>query len=631
MKRIILFLTVTVSYPLYCQSQDDNFVNKVSFIGNSVLKKSDLLNQLELKPSSLSLFSKPEFDRRLLKLDAISIKNYYNSQGFLEVTVKDSFSTSVEGVDVFFVIVEGRRYILNKVKFNGLESIKEKTIKSILGLKEGMPYNPVLINTNLVLVDEKFQEKGKLYVKFDIQQEIEDSVNLMIDIDEGNDIYIGKSWISGIEKMDSIYVKNEISFNEKDLFKKSLMDKTKRNLLQTGFFSSASLVTHPATIDSQDWAPDGIGLVNVEIRIREFQNRGTQDIEFGYTDIEAVPGINSLVGLGGSFRWSDRMIFNTKNRFDATGSMVMPTETGFIYPRFNSEMRLSNQRPFKMKIPVQIKLFYQQFKNYGDESGPYVRRFGLQYSNIFRWNRQRSFFDIGVRFELFDKSEAFTDQIEQRKFKIHLHQDNRNDPIYPKKGNVIVFQLNSYGGLLGGNRTYNKYDLDLRQYISPLKNITIAGRINVGTISGWDTKYDSTKIEQILYEKFYLGGSNTLRGFRPLRFFTHATDNIDNDGDGLVDGEDNNEFDYIPSGKTAKFLTNWEIRFPLFWRLGAVIFYDGGYISNDLSKMDKSDIRWNRGFGITINLPIGPIRIDYGEDLLDPSIKQFHFGLLYAF
>ena len=160
MKRIILFLTVTVSYPLYCQSQDDNFVNKVSFIGNKVLKKSDLLNQLELKPSSLSLFSKPEFDRRLLKLDAISIKNYYNSQGFLEVTVKDSFSTSVEGVDVFFVIVEGRRFILNKVKFNGLESIKEKTIKSILGLKEGMPYNPVLINTNLVLVDEKFQEKG---------------------------------------------------------------------------------------------------------------------------------------------------------------------------------------------------------------------------------------------------------------------------------------------------------------------------------------------------------------------------------------------------------------------------------------------------------------------------------------
>ena len=99
-------MTVTVNYLLYSQSQEDNFVNKVSFFGNDVLKKSDLLNQLELKPSSLSLFSKPEFDRRLLKLDAISIKNYYNSQGFLEVTVKDSFSTLVDGVDVFYVIVK---------------------------------------------------------------------------------------------------------------------------------------------------------------------------------------------------------------------------------------------------------------------------------------------------------------------------------------------------------------------------------------------------------------------------------------------------------------------------------------------------------------------------------------------
>ena len=620
MKKIILFFKATVKYLLYSQSQEDTFVNKVSFIGNDVLKKSELLNQLELKPSSLSLFSKPEFDRRLLKLDAISIKNYYNSQGFLEVTVKDSFSTSNDGVDVFFVIREGERYFLNKVKFNGLNSLKEKSVKSILGLKEGAPYNPVSINTNLILVDEQFQEKGKPYVKFDIQQEIMDSVNIVINIIEGNDIYISKSWISGLERMDSIYVQNEISFQEGDLFKKSLMDKTKRNLLQTGFFSSASLVTHPADIDS---------LVNIEIRIREFQNRGTQDIEFGYTDIEAVPGINSLVGLGGSIRWSDRMILNTKNRFDASGSMVMPTETGFIYPRFNSEMRFSNQRPFKLKIPIQIKLFYQQFKNYGDESGPYVRRFGLQYSNIFRWNRQRSFFDIGARFELFDKSEAFTNQIEQRKFKIHLHQDNRDDPIYPKKGNVIVFQLNSYGGLLGGNRTYNKYDLDLRQYVSPIRNVTIAGRINVGMISGWEAKYDSTDIEQILYEKFYLGGSNTLRGLRPLRFFTHATDNVDNNGDGIVD--DSNESEDIPSGKTAKFLTNWEIRFPLFWKLGVVIFYDGGYISDDLSTILKSDIRWNRGVGITINLPIGPIRIDYGEDLMDPSIKQFHFGLLYSF
>ena len=86
--------------------------------------------------------------------------------------------------------------------------------------------------------------------------------------------------------------------------------------------------------------------------------------------------------------------------------------------------------------------------------------------------------------------------------------------------NVTIRQNGEYGILV---KTINK-----GKYISPIKNVTVAGRINVGMISGWDEKYDSTDIEQILYEKFYLGGSNTLRGLRPLRFFTHATDNVDN-------------------------------------------------------------------------------------------------------
>ena len=596
---------LTVNIFIFSQSNDDRFVNKVFFIGNEELNNSSLFNQVELKPSNILLFSKPTFDRRLLKLDAISLKNYYNSEGFLEVSVKDSFAISPvsrNGVNVFFIIDEGKRYILNKVKFNGLESIKEKKLMSILGLKENSPYNPVQINTNLQLVDEEFQEIGKLNVSFDIKQDIVDSVNILINIDEGSDVYINKTWVSGMEKIDSSYIKNEYVFEKGLLFKKSLMDKTKRKLLQTGFFSSINLVAHPSNVDS---------LVNIEIRVREFQNRGSQEIDFGYSDIEAVPGINSLIGVGGSIRWTDRMILGTKNRFDATGSVVMPTEEGFVYPRFNSDMKFYNHRPFNLRLPTQIKIFYQQFKTYENEDGPYVRRFGLQYSNIFRWNRQRSFLDLGLRFELFNQPESFNDldQIEQRKFKIHLHQDNRDNPIYPGNGNVFVLKIDAYGGPLGGNRTYTKYDIDLRQYLSPIKDFTIAGRINVGTILGWKDEYDSN--EKILYEKFYLGGSNSLRAWKPLRFL-----------------EDEN---YLPVGKEAKVLTNWELRFPLFWKLGAVIFYDGGFIDNKLSKIKESDLEWNRGIGITFNLPFGPVRIEYGESLENKSINQFQFGFLYSF
>ncbi|MEA1881680.1 MAG: BamA/TamA family outer membrane protein [Candidatus Marinimicrobia bacterium] len=606
MQKITRFLAAAVAtIALFAQSPNMRVVNSVNFIGNQSFSHRQLLDQVQLKPSSLLLFSRVEFDRRLLKLDGISVKNFYHSNGFLEVAVKDSFAVADDETDIFFVIREGKQYFLNSVTIHGLHSFKERKIVSLLGLEDGSPYDPVQINTNMAFVDEAFQEQGKLFCRLDIQQDIQDSVHITIQIDEGPDVFINQAWVAGTELIDSSYVRREFSFKNGDLFRKSLMDKTKRTLLQAGFFASVRLITHPiADVDS---------LINIEVRIKEFQNRGWQDYDFGKEDIEYVPGVNSMVGLGGSVQWVDRMLLGTKNRFDARGSIVMPTEEGFIYPRFSLDVKISNQRPLSMKLPTQIKVFYQQFKNYGDEKGAYVRRFGLQYSNIFRWNRLRSFLDIGIRLERFDESKVFRDNIEQRKFSIHLHQDNRDNPVYPTKGNVVIFKMNTFGGILGGNRAYTKYELDLRQYISPIKNITVAGRINAGLITAWTAEYD--QYETILFEKFYLGGSNTLRAWKPLQFMTYKAE------DGRT----------LPLGKTVKLLTNWEVRFPLVWRLGGVLFYDGGYISDSFETIKQKDLQWNRGFGLTINLPIGPLRIDYAESIEDPKLNQILFGILYSF
>ena len=603
--RPFLWVAIAATISLCAQKSNTQTINSVLIIGHHSFSQRKLLEQIQLKPGSFLLFSRVEFDRRLLKLDAISLKNYYHSNGFLEVAVKDSFSVINNKVDIFFIIEEGKQYYLNSVSIIGLRSLKEKEVKSLLDLKTGSPYNPVQINTNQALLNEAFEEKGKLFYQFDIKQEVQDSVNITILINEGADVYIHHTWVSGLELIDSNYVRNEFSFKKGDLFEKNLMDKTKRSLLQSGFFSSVSLIAHPlANSDS---------LVNIEVRMKEFRNRGELELEPGYEIIEYVPGVNSLVGLGGSVHWLDRMIFGSKNRFDARGSVVMPSEEGFVYPRFSVDMKISNHRPFELILPTQVKVFYQQFKNFGDEEGPYVRRFGLEYANIFRWNRQRSFLDIGFRFELFDESDVFKDQIEQRNFSIHLQQDNRDNPVYPSKGNVIIFRMDAFGGWLKGNRTYTKYDLDLRQYVSPIKNVTVAGRINVGLITGWSDDYDH--YETVLFEKFYLGGSNTLRAWKPLQFMTYQTEYGST----------------LPLGKTSKMLTNWEVRFPLFWRLGMVLFYDGGQISDSFQTVQWKDLQWNRGVGITINLPFAPIRVDYGESIENPNLNKIHFGILYSF
>ena len=610
----LLFLSISFS-----QKNNNNVINKVSFVGNKLIDSDELRDQIELKPPSIMMFSSIDFDRRLLKLDAINIKNYYNSKGFLETTVKDSFYVNDNQVDIFFLINEGRQFILKNVKIEGLNSLDDNDVLLSLGLLEGQPYNPIIINKKLSIIDDLLQEKGKIFSIIDIDQAIQDSVQIVIKVDEGKKVYVNDSWISGVERIDTLFVKKEIEFQNGKIFNKKKIDKTKRNLLQLGFFSSVNIIAH--TISDKD------SLVNLEVRLREFKNVGETALEFGLDEIEYVPGARSLVGLGGSVNWTDRMIFGSKNRFEADGSVVVPTEEGFIFPRLGFDIKISNQRPFSVKLPAQVKLFFQQFKNFGDEYGPYVRRFGLQYSNIIRWNRQRSFVDLGLTFERFDESDAFSQDIEQRKFKFHINQDNRDNPIDPKKGNMAIFRLDAYGGPLGGNRSYIKYSFDLRNYITVLKHITLASRINGGMITGWSKEYD--QYETILFEKFYLGGSNTLRAIRPLRLVNYSNDNYDNDGDGNIDEAD--EDSNIPSGKEMMVLTNVELRFPLLWEFGGVLFIDGGNIYENSENINIDNLVWNYGLALTLNLPVGPLRIDLARDSIDPKIYQIQLGFLYAF
>ena len=609
----LLFLSISFS------QNNNNVINKVSFVGNKLIDSDELRDQIELKPPSIMMFSSIDFDRRLLKLDAINIKNYYNSKGFLETTVKDSFYVNDNQVDIFFLINEGRQFILKNVKIEGLNSLDDNDVLLSLGLLEGQPYNPIIINKKLSVIDDLLQEKGKIFSIIDIDQAIQDSVQIVIKVDEGKKVYVNDSWISGVERIDTLFVKKEIEFQNGKIFDKKKIDKTKRNLLQLGFFSSVNIIAH--TISDKD------SLVNLEVRLREFKNVGETALEFGLDEIEYVPGVRSLVGLGGSVNWTDRMIFGSKNRFEADGSVVVPTEEGFIFPRLGFDIKISNQRPFSIKLPAQVKLFFQQFKNFGDEYGPYVRRFGLQYSNIIRWNRQRSFVDLGLTFERFDESDAFSQDIEQRKFKFHINQDNRDNPIDPKKGNMAIFRLDAYGGPLGGNRSYIKYSFDLRNYITVLKHITLASRINGGMITGWSKEYD--QYETILFEKFYLGGSNTLRAIRPLRLLNYSNDNYDNDGDGNIDEAD--EDSNIPSGKEMMVLTNVELRFPLLWEFGGVLFIDGGNIYENSENINIDNLVWNYGLALTLNLPVGPLRIDLARDSIDPKIYQIQLGFLYAF
>jgi translocation and assembly module TamA len=107
----------------------------------------------------------------------------------------------------------------------------------------------------------------------------------------------------------------------------------------------------------------------------------------------------------------------------------------------------------------------------------------------------------------------------------------------------------------------------------------------------------------MLSERFYLGGSHSLRGYEmdlapPLGVF------VDDDGNDHV----------IPRGGRTMVNGNIELRFPLYKkRVGGVLFQDLGALSGTMfADFKRQDILASTGFGLRFFTPIGPLRFDIG-------------------
>ena len=599
MKYCCLVLTGLLSLNLlWALPEDVTPVSDVKFIGNSRIKSKNLKKIINIQ--NKSLFSNQSFDRRIIKLDAISIKNYYLTKGFLDVAVIDSFTINDGKADIFFRIQEGKEYFLNTINLSGNATLTDKQIISIFKLKENNPYNPVAIQVNRSELNEAYHEKSKLFLETKTSQLVTDSVVVNIEIQEGPDVYINKIYVEGMkEDLDSNVIFRELEFKVGDKYVKSNIDASQRKLMEIGIFSMAAIM--PVKNITNDTT------VNLVIELREL-NRREIISSGGLIAVTVNEGVDPVSALGGDVAWKDRRVFNSASNLEIKSLLAIPLETEWQWPRATVDVLLSNQWILGLRIPTELSGFFQSFRNYEQNEGIY--RYGFQLANILRLD-DRSYLRTILRWELFDdKKRDDKNDIENRSIRIIGRLDKANNPLYPSRGYVLFTEFISVGGLLGGNRTYQKIDTGIQGYLPIRKDWTMASRIKYGMIFDWDEDYDEYETT-LLYDKFYLGGSSSLRAWEALKFLT------DNDED-------------IPRGELIRLLLNWEIRFPIVWLLGGEIFLEGGQLTDKINNVALKSIQWGRGFGVTLASPLGPIRLDYAfRD--KPGSGRLNLGFLYIF
>ena len=585
-------------YPLILMGniygQDDHyFIKDLEIEGNENISKNEILFVVRQRPPNF-FFRRPKFDPRLLRLDALTLKNYYYSKGFLDVIINESYhvrdnSSKNKFVDILYKVVEGKQYYLSKVYVNGNDLISKKKITKILGLKIDSPYNPVGLNDNLYLLENEYQNLGKLFAKIALKDEIKDSVEIKIDIDEGKYIYINNTRIEKKGNIDSAIVIRELNYDSGDLFSKIKMDKSSKQLRELGIFSTANIYPERSSISDT--------LVNMVIDLRRYKQREWNS-SGGYDPISFAEGAPELSALSATIEWRNRAFFNTSKQFSTAIMVGIPFEVDFVAPRLRYDVSLSSNWFLGIRFPTKIVGYFERFIIYEEQKyQESIDRFGTNLTQRFRL-KGRSYVETKSLWEYF--ADASEDNIQERSVSLKLNIDKKDDPLFTKKGLLFKGIIKSAG--FGGSRSYSKMDITLNTYYPLTKRSVFAMRIQFGKLWGWDENYDDYS-----FEKFYLGGSTSMRGWEVLRFSEN----------------ENKE----PNGETIRLMTNIEIRQKIYKSFGMTLFSDGGLLAEVFPKEFYSELIWDSGIGITVDTPLGPARLDYAIQLNDLSKQKLQLGV----
>ena len=109
-----------------------------------------------------------------------------------------------------------------------------------------------------------------------------------------------------------------------------------------------------------------------------------------------------------------------------------------------------------------------------------------------------------------------------------------------------------------------------------------------------------------VYEKFYLGGLSTIRGFDSGKISP-----LESNPDGVT---------YSRVGGEKMWYSNVELIFPIVKEIGlkGLVFFDIGNVYTDAENWDVTDLRYSAGMGFRWLSPMGPLRLEWGWNL-DPK------------
>src|SRR6266567_4342044 len=579
-------------------------VSQIRFEGNLHFSDWRLRKEMKTKRKTIVSFidKSGRLDEAQLQQDLDSIREWYQNHGFIDVEIKDvRRERNTKGtLTITIVIAEGPQYHVGKVTVSGEKVAKEESIRALLKMKEGSVYSPKQLHDDAKAVADAYGSGG--YVDLVITPESTPAGPALVDvqykIEEGERSYVNRVNIEGNTRTKDKVIRREVLIAPGDVFNTVRADLTKKRLENLGYFSKVE--TYPEETDVP-------GRKDLTILVQE-KRTGSLSFGAGFSTIDQLVGFVELTqgnfdllnwpaftGAGQKFRM--RIQYGTQRK----DFLLSVTEPYFL------DRRLALSGSLFYTEANYLSVEYNQ-RNYGFAIELRKPLTSFMYTSLAYQLQNVEIFDVSSGASAFIKSQEGT--FTESKILNSIVFDRRDNVLLTRAGQRITFSPYVAGGFLGGDTQIYGWDLEGSQYF-PLKWDTIL-LIN-GEVATVDTWGNGAFVP--IFERLYLGGANNLRGF-PYREV----------GPQDVTGE--------PIGGQSMARATVEWTFPIVEKARGAIFYDTGFVNLDAWSFDFKHLASDVGVGIRLNLPIGPLRLDYGYPLQRDGYHgggHFNFSVGYQF
>ncbi|PYK78372.1 MAG: outer membrane protein assembly factor BamA [Verrucomicrobia bacterium] len=559
-------------------------ISRILFEGNTHFSNQTLRKQMKTKGKTIiSVFDKSgRLDETQLQEDVQKVREFYQNHGYIDMVVRDVRKERTSGGALLIVIAidEGPQYHVGKLNFVGYKVTTEDKLRAAVKTKEGAVYSAKAIKDDAKAIADAYGSGG--YVDLTIVPESSPPHGGLIDltyrIDEGQRSYVDRINISGNSRTKDKVIRREVSIAPGDIFNTVRVETTKKRLENLGYFSK---------VDAFPVDTGVAGRKNLDLLVEE-KRTGSLNFGAGFSTVDSLVGFVEL----------------TQGNFDITN---WPSLTGGGQ-KFRIRLQAGTQRkdveiaftePWFLDRPISVSYStYYHEANY--LSSVYDERSYGFAVDVRKALTPYVYATIGYHFEdvnainiAVDATPALRAELgpsTKSSVSASLVYDTRDNPFLTRRGERISYTWYVAGFPSGGTEHLYGFDVEASKYWHLPWDMILLVNSEVAGVDALDEQ-ENRLIK--IYDRLFLGGSNNLRGFE----FRDV-------GPRDKNGE--------PLGGQSMARSTVELTFPIVEKARGAFFYDNGFVNVNPWDYNFDDLSADVGFGLRLDLPIGPLRIDYG-------------------